>query len=147
MTFLATPMRPALPPAMVRYFVADWRRSPITATRPDPNAAIADTDMNSWERFNPAIVTKTSPSPAVGYSVYRATFSVPRILQKTGGRMIFHGVAREFTAYLNGDEIAVLRNPPAIPFGPTDQKLTLSLLVQVRSTAPALTGPVELVAL
>ena len=148
---IAATIRPALPPARVRHFISDWRRSPVTAIRPDPNAVIADTDMNSWERFNPATVPKSPGDPLAGYSIYRATFSIPRIFQKTGGRILFPKIGAPFTAYINGKEIQA-KNPASaspieIPFGPTDQKLTLSLLVDVRSTLPALAGLVELVPL
>src|SRR5439155_7562456 len=50
LTLQSTPIAhpPSVPPAAVRWFITDWRLSPITTVRPDPNQTIADQDMNSW---------------------------------------------------------------------------------------------------
>jgi beta-galactosidase len=128
--------RPSLPPARVRYFVTGWRRSPVSAVRPDPNQQIAEQDMNSWERIAPG----PGATHASGYAIYRATIKAPKVVQSRGGRLLFGSTAGDVEMYVDGKGI----DPPAVvPLAPGNALQTLSLLV---AGPGGLTGPVEIVA-
>ena len=105
--------RPSLGPAIVQHLISDWRMSVIAAERPDPNKSIDDTDMNSWERIDPARGPQTAWNTGTGYSIYRATFTPPKIFQTTGGRIVFQAVAGEAEVWING--VIVHQKPNSDP--------------------------------
>ena len=143
------PPRPSVPPARRRHFVTNWRRSPITADRPDPNRAIADSDMNTWERIDPASGAPSAWGSQGGYALYRATFTPPKVMQSRGGRIVFHAVEGTAEVFVNGSlaasKSARARAGVTIDLPPTSQPVTLSVLVRADAAPAGLASAVELV--
>jgi beta-galactosidase len=148
LTSLATSPRPGVPVAQPRYFITDWRMSPITPTRPDPNQQIADQDMNSWERIEPGRV-QTAWQSARGFAVYRAVFTAPKIVQSKGGRICFDQITGSCEIYLNGSRVAVKIDDQvgtiSVELAPLSGQITLSLLIESQSITAGLLGPVEII--
>jgi beta-galactosidase len=141
-------LRPSIPPAIVRHFIPDWRMSPITAHRPDPNQALADTDMNSWERIDPARGAQAAWAGKQGHAIYRATFTPPKSLQSSGGRIVFHQIAGTVDVFLNGVAVGHKSESDAgavvVRFHPTSEKQTLSLLLSSGASLAGLLAPIEI---
>jgi beta-galactosidase len=142
-----TTLRPSLPPAVVRYLISDWRMSPITADRTDPNQTIAASDMNTWQRIDPARGPQAF-STVPGFAVYRAAFTPPKILQPAGGRIRFHQIIGEAEIFLEG--VSIARKPASQPgaiemsFPARSSKMTLSVLVRADGSPAGIAGSVEL---
>jgi beta-galactosidase len=137
-----------VPVAQPRYLITDWRMSPITPTRPDPNQQIADQDMNSWERIEPG-KPQTAWQTARGFAVYRAVFTPPKIVQQHGGRVKFQQVAGAMEIYLNGLKVASEPNAASremiVAIPPASASMTLSVLIESQAGDAGLLGPVEVV--
>jgi beta-galactosidase len=116
--------------------VTGWRRSPISAGRPDPNQQIAAQDMNSWERITPG----ATATHAAGYAIYRSTVRPPKIVQSRGGRLVFHALGRDAEIYLDGKR---MQNAEIVTLAPGSETRTLSILC---AGPGGLTAPVEILA-
>jgi beta-galactosidase len=134
-------IKPTVPVAVPRHFISDWRMSPIVPDRPDVHQQIADSDMNSWERIDPSAGPQKAWATKSGYAIYRATANVPKILQSTGGRVVFSQFAGSVEVFLNdrcvGDALD-------IEFPPNLQKLSLVVLIHSTSPHAGIIGPVKL---
>jgi beta-galactosidase len=147
----ATPaaVRPVVPLARRRHFVSNWRMSPIVPDRPDPNQSIADSDMNTWERIDPANGAQPAWARGGGYAIYRATFTPPKVMQARGGQIVFHGVEGAAEVFLNGSSATPTRDGTsdgvAIELPPVTQPVTVSVLVRAHGAPAGMVRPVELV--
>jgi beta-galactosidase len=132
----------SLPPATLRHFITDWRMSPITPDRPDPNQEIADQDMNSWERIDPARGLQAAWQHAGGYALYRSAFTPPRIVQTRGGTITLPiRNAESAEVYLDGKPIAAT----SVILEPAGGQRVLSVLVRASLADAGLVGPVEII--
>jgi beta-galactosidase len=135
---IATAERPAVaaipnPPLVI----LNWKRSPVTAERPDPNQQLSDSDMNSWGNAHPG--SWLPPFRDGRFAVYRARFT-PRIgVQKSGGRIVLRDVAGKAQVWLDGKLVAEKPDTEqktisvSIPAG--DSERTVSVLIE--ASAPA----------
>jgi beta-galactosidase len=144
LTTTPAPGRPSVAPAQARYFVTDWRMSPITSHKPDPNQQIADQDMNSWERIEPGR-PQTAWASASGFAVYRAVFTTARVIQSRGGTLRFHRIDGASEVYLNGVKVASRADcgDTSIELAPSTTSITLSVLIEGRNPTSGLTARVE----
>jgi len=76
----------------------NWRISPRSLTRPDPNIVIANNDMNSWEPIGSGTLTKVTGNE---YFVLRTTFKMGKFPQ-ADGNILFKKVTGEAEVWLNG---------------------------------------------
>jgi beta-galactosidase len=137
----------SVPPAKVRYLLRNWQMSPITPTRPEASATVMEQDMNSWDRIDP----RTGPQPAwnraSGYAIYRATGKVPKILQQTGGRIVFPEIIGQAEAFLDGANVAKKSDASAaefsIAFPAGLEQLTVTLILHAQRSPAGITRPVE----
>jgi beta-galactosidase len=70
---------PMLEPAPRAFLVQRWRMSPVSATAPDPQMKINDTDMNTW-----TAVDAGKPQRFVGgrFAMFRANIKPPAFLKR-----------------------------------------------------------------
>jgi beta-galactosidase len=138
----------AIPPARPNRLISSWRMSPITRNRPDPNQAIADADMNSWERIDPARGPQTAWTSAGGFAIYRATFPLPKFVQSTGARLIFREIRGQAEAFVNGAACALTAEQPAGSFSlalpPSLSPVTVSILVKADGAPAGICNSIEL---
>jgi beta-galactosidase len=134
-------IKPAVAVAVLRHLITDWRMSSIVADRPDVHQQIADSDMNSWERIDPSAGPQKAWTTKSGFAIYRATANVPKILQSTGGRVVFSKLAGSAEVYLNNQRVADAFNAE---FPPSVQKLSLVVLIHATSPDAGIIGPIEL---
>ncbi|HEX3357160.1 MAG TPA: beta-galactosidase GalA [Tepidisphaeraceae bacterium] len=146
----AASVHPSLPPARVRHFVSNWRMSAITNERPDANQKIVDSDMNSWERIDPARGPQKAWDSAVGFALYRTEFTAPKIWQATGGRIRFHEIVGQASIYLNGQAVAEKTDASGgsleMKFPATAEKMVVSMIVHAENAPAGISETVELVA-
>jgi beta-galactosidase len=141
-------MPASVPPARRKHFLTDWRMSPISPQRPNVLAETLSHDMNSWERVEPGR-PQGQWRQARGYSVYRTTFTPPKRLTATGGRLLFRAVAGAAEVFVNGERVARKEDPAAGPievqFETTTAPVVISLLVRGTDADSGLGGKVEIV--
>lgn len=140
--------RPRLPAVAPRYFINDWRMSPIRSSRPDPNEAIPEQDMNSWEHVTPAALGQVAWTNKAGYAIYRGKLSPPKKVQASGGTLNFHGIAGEAEIWIEGRQVMIGSDGSlSVPLSPGIAASSLSILIHSDSGKPAgLTGRVEIIA-
>ena len=144
LTTAAAPPDPAVPPAGPRYWLADWRMSPVTADRPDPRQESQAGDMNSWERVNPAQGLQSRWPAAGGFALYRTTVTVPKRLRAGGALVRFTDVVGSPEVFLNGTPAPLLAGRSvAVP--PGLDRLTVTVRVAATGNPAGLGGRVELV--
>lgn len=94
------PALPAVPVAYPALVIRNWRLSPITAERPDPNQHIGGTDMNSWAHVQ---IGRRLPTFNGGrFGIFRAQFTPRAGLQKTGGQIVLPNVVGKAQVWLDG---------------------------------------------
>jgi beta-galactosidase len=139
---------PVLAPAKRRHLLIDWRMSPITADAPDVNRALIEQDMNSWDRIEPG-QPQTAWETRSGYAIYRTTFTPPKLMQATGGEIVFHAIAGSAQIYLNGvksvtkSEVGVDSARLSLPA--SSSAVTLSALLHANRAPAGLVGDIELI--
>ncbi|WP_081974347.1 beta-galactosidase GalA [Sphingomonas taxi] len=110
---VAVPARAQVPRVAAVRAIADWRRSPLLAARPDPALAPASGDNNSW-----AFVRGGTPTPAEpqgGWQVYRARVTPVRAVAARGGRIAFAGVAGRAELWVDGRRLAAKTDAAVAP--------------------------------
>jgi len=117
-------------------YVLDWKRSPVTTERPDPNQQLLVTDMNSW----------TSTRPGGGFmqlrgglfAIYRAHFTPRSSGQKEGGTLVLRAVTGKAQVYIDGklagEKTTPQRGEMKVPFPAGEGERTVSVLVEAAST-------------
>ncbi|MFV0622505.1 beta-galactosidase GalA [Sphingomonas sp. ac-8] len=124
------------PPTMT---VADWRRSPSLAERPDPSLAPADGDNNSWAFVRSG--TPTAAEATAGWRVYRASFRPWKRVAAEGGTLRFDRIAGSAELWVDGEKLATKGGAAAgpleaaIPAGADPRRV--ALLVQAPANAPS----------
>jgi beta-galactosidase len=127
------PARPAVPLAYPTLVIRNWRLSPISTERPDPNQKIGETDMNSWANAQPG---RRLPTFNEGrFAIYRAVFT-PRIgIQKSGGLLNLRDVTGKAQVWIDGklagEKASADRNSFTVPFPPGDGERTLNVLIEI----------------
>lgn len=131
--------RPAVATARATQLLADWRRTPLSATRPDPAAPIADNDMNSllYARAGTLVPAEAGRT----WSLYRARFVPRKDVARGGGTIAFANLAGR--AELRVDGILLATKKEAAP-GPLEAQLppgaeprTVTLLVDGEANRPS----------
>ena len=142
------PARPAVPIAYPSLVIQNWRLSPFSAERPDPNQQIGDTDINSWS--NVRIGWRLPTFNGGRFAIYRAQVT-PRInVQKSGGQMNFRDVTGKAQVWIDGklagEKTNAGRNNFTVPFAPGDGERTVIVLVEAPAieTQAGLGGPVTI---
>lgn len=138
---IAAELPPAVAVEQPRWFISNWRVSPTTADRPDPNQTIAEQDMNTWERIDPAQTSRPARGASDGYVIYRATFTPPKSVQRDGG-VVRLRVLGSAEAYLDGQLVASGDGELTITLPPAEGARTLSILAQASG---GLSGAVEII--
>jgi beta-galactosidase len=129
---IATPDRPFVAPMASVQILNDWRVSPPSQKRPDPQQKPADTDMNSWgwsrgDELRAAV-------PRGGWTLFRTRFQPYASVQKTGGRVVFTSLSGRAEVWLDGVLLGRKRDDRAERFEvvlqPADGERTLIVLLQ-----------------
>jgi beta-galactosidase len=141
-----TPARPAVPIAYPTLVIRNWRLSPISAERPDPNQPIGGTDMNTWANAQPG---RRLPTFNDGrFAIYRAQFT-PRIgVQRSGGHVTLVDVTGKAQVWIDGqlagEKTDAARGTFTVPISAGEEEHTVSILIEAPATGSAagLGGPV-----
>jgi beta-galactosidase len=141
--------KPASVPAAVRrYFVGDWRMSPIRATRPDPSEASMEQDMNSWDRVDPAAGPQDAWKHTSGYAIYRAGVKPAKVFRAGGGRVVFHEIAGQAEVFIDGKSVGRKHesspSPLTVLFPAGIEQLSVSLVIHAQGAPAGITKRVEL---
>jgi beta-galactosidase len=131
---------PDVPNSPRRWFITDWRMSPITLERPDVHARLLEQDVNTWDRIEPG-KPQSAWSAARGCAIYRASASVPRIVQSHGGRIVFHELGGNVEVFVGG---AGPLDGSNVPIEPGQREIGISLLIQGFGVKVGLLGKVEI---
>ena len=105
----AVPPRAQVPVTVAPMAVAQWRRSPVFTTAPDPALAPADGDNNSWAFVRSGVATPADDT--TGWRIYRARVTPRRRVAQAGGRVAFDGVAGRATLWIDGRTVATKADP------------------------------------
>jgi hypothetical protein len=144
--------RLSVPRAARKHFLADWRMGPITPHRPDVHAEVLAQDVNSWERIEPGkpqaawqAFLDSSAGSGGGYAVYRTTFTPPKSMQASGGRIVFQGIGGDAEIFV-GDATTVTTapGPVEVVLPASNVAVTVSVLVRVQTLPAGLIARVEL---
>jgi beta-galactosidase len=145
----AVPLPLFVPPARRKFFLADWRMSPISPHRPDAGHDALAQDMNTWQRIEPG---KPQPqwSVGAGYALYRTTFTPPKQMTSNAGRgrILFREISGAAEVFVNGTSVARKHEPGpaalAAPFlASPASSVTVVVIVQGAGASSGLTGAVE----
>ena len=135
-------------PAVRRYFVSDWRMSPITTSSPDLDRPVAEDDVNSWDRIDPAAGPQQVWNRTSGYAVYRATCKPAKFLRATGGRVVFNEIIGEADVYIDGiavgQKTSAAASEFAVLFPANVERFTLSVVIHAEDTTAGISRRVEL---
>jgi beta-galactosidase len=143
----------ALPPSVEEIpnpplVVMNWKRSPVSPDRPDPNQQLISSDMNSWENVRPDIFLPLFSGGR--FVVYRASFTPRAQMQKAGSRLIIRDVVGKAQVYVNGNLVYEKTDPDkntlTIPIPPGEGVRIASVLIESPSvgTRAGLGGTVTL---
>ena len=130
---LAVPDPPAVaeianPPLVV----TNWKRSPVSADRPDPNQQWMSTDMNSWSDTRPGAFL--FPFRGGSFAIYRATITPRAQMQKGGCRLILRDVVGKAQVYIDGKLVSERSDPQGntitISLAPAKGPHVLSVLIE-----------------
>lgn len=86
-------------------YIQNWRVSPASIERPDPNQVLADNDMNTWGWGQPPMLNAPATEGATKgglYRLYRAGFTPRKNLADGSGRIHFYGITGKAEIWLNG---------------------------------------------
>jgi len=142
----------AAPPAVAEItspplVLMNWKRSPVSANRPDPNQQLVISDMSSWTPTHPGAL----PAFRDGvFAIYRTNF-MPRVqMQKSGSHLIIRDVVGKALVYINAKLVAEKtdqkKNTLAISIPPGEGEQVVSILIEAPAvgTRAGLGGPVTL---
>jgi beta-galactosidase len=116
--------------------VMNWKRSPVSSDRPDPNQQLIVSDMNSWENARPGTFLPMFRDGR--FVIYRASFTPRAQMRKDGSHLIVRDVVGKAQVYIDGKLISEKTEPQKsslkIPIPPGDGTRTLSILIESPST-------------
>jgi beta-galactosidase len=133
LTLPITPLAaaPFVPEARLLQVLDQWRVSPATSTRPDPNQELAANDQNSWAPTRPGQLQRMSEGSFV---VLRTTFTPYADQQKAGGLITLKNVTGKAEVWLNKQRIATKTTAApedlAVKLPPGAGEKTLSILIE-----------------
>ena len=132
MTLSVSPVMPSVLPAPPVQILGKWRMSSLLPTKPDPTAAIADNDMNTWAQIKPP---KLENTPRAGWIEFRSERFKPFEQQaKAGGVIRFHEIRGRGEIWLDGvkvyDKTMPHTLPAEIPLPAGDREHQISVLLQ-----------------
>lgn len=126
------PARPSVSIAYPSLVIRNWRLSPFSMDRPDPNQQIGSTDMNTWANTQPG---RRLPAFTDGrFGIYRAQFT-PRVgVQKSGGQLILNDVTGKAQVWIDGKLVAEKTDADkkriTVPLAPGEGERTVSVLIE-----------------
>ncbi|WP_221452655.1 beta-galactosidase GalA [Mucilaginibacter sp. FT3.2] len=131
------------------YLVLDrWLLSPGSATRPDPNKAIAENDMNSWQPVKPGQLQQFGNG---NFEVFRTTFTPYAGQRNKGGKIVLKAVSGKAEVWLDKTLLNTKTNSATgdvtITMPPGQGKRELSVLIETSNGQPAGLGGVVTVGL
>jgi beta-galactosidase len=142
----------AAPPAVAEIsnpplVLMNWKRSPVSANRPDPNQQLVISDMNSCTPAHPGAL----PSFRDGvFAIYRTNFT-PRVqMQKSGSRLIIRDIVGKAHVYINEKLVAEKTDPnkntlaSSISRGEGERVVSILIEAPAVGTRAGLGGPVTL---
>ncbi len=141
------PVRRFVPEQQAVVAIADWRRSPAFAERPDPALRPADGDNNLW-----AFVRSGTPTEADGsamWRLYRAQLPVRRRIVEKGGTIAFARIAGRAELWIDGVRFAAKPDAVAGPLTsdiPAGAKEVALLVQSVPGEPSGVLGHVRLTA-
>jgi len=132
----AAPARPAVPVAYPAFVLRNWRLSPFTAERPDPNQKFGESDMSTWASVQPG---RRLPTFNDGrFAIYRAQFTPRAILQQTGGQLNLGDLTGKAQVWIDGrlagEKTEAGRKTFSVPFPPGAGERTVSVLIEATAT-------------
>jgi beta-galactosidase len=130
----AAPALPAVPIAYPAFVIRNWRMSPFTAERPDPNQQIGGSDMNSWVNIQPS---RQLPAFTDGrFAIYRAQFTPRDGVQKSGGQLNLRDVTGQAQVWIDGklagEKTDNEKKTITVPLPPGEGERTLSVLIEAQ---------------
>jgi beta-galactosidase len=140
------PAVPSVPQAMPTLSLTQWRQSPSSATRPDPNQAIPENDMNSWIPVTPGKIT---PFTCGDFAIFRTKFQPHAAQRREGGRIVFREIVGKAEAWLDnvkaGEKPDFASGPLTVNLPSGNAGRTLSVLIEAQPGKPSgLAAPVIL---
>lgn len=90
---------PAVPPTERIWTLRQWRVSPVSVQKPDPQQKIGNTDMNSWANFQPGSAQKFEGGR---WAIIRATVSPSKTIRKQGGQIWFKEITGAAEVWIDG---------------------------------------------
>jgi beta-galactosidase len=108
-----------------------WRVSPLSVTRPDPNAELAGYDQNTWQPFRGWQLQMFADG---NFAIYRTTFKPYAAQRKNGGKLILKAVTGKAEIWLDKKLVATKTTmEPAdiiVQFPPSPNEQKLSVLIE-----------------
>lgn len=89
-------------PSVKEIYLSGWIISPVTDFRPDPNVVTADSDMNSWQPFNPENGAAAELYNKEGkFVMYRTSANIPEEINGKIPTLHFHSIWGKCEVYVN----------------------------------------------
>jgi beta-galactosidase len=107
---------PQVPTAEPTTPLQSWRVSPATATRPDPNVVLAETDMNSWGWDEPPM--RRGPE-AGAFRLYRSAVNVRADRNDGRAQLAFGSIAGKAEVWVDGAKLGEKTGAEPAPFAVT----------------------------
>lgn len=138
------PQVPSVPAAMPTLSLSEWRQSPAFNSRPNPNQAIPDNDMNSWVPVKPGEILPLSGGT---FAIFRTKFQPFVGQQRAGGQVVFREISGKAEVWLDfikvGEKTDSAPGPLTVKLAPGNAGRTMSVLIEVENGKPVgLAGPV-----
>jgi beta-galactosidase len=107
---------PRVPAAEPTTPLLSWRVSPPSTQRPDPNAVLADNDMNSWGWDEPPM--RRGPE-AEAFRLYRSSVNVRADRNDGQARLAFGSIAGKAEVWVDGVKLGEKTSAAPAPFAVT----------------------------
>jgi len=137
----ATAARPAVPvianPPLV---ILEWKRSPISAGRPDVNRPIFSSDSDVWSDAHPG--AWILPFRDGRFAIYRAVFTPRKGARESGGQIVLRDVLGKAQVWVDGklagEKMEFERQTVTVPIAAGIGKRTINVLIEAeKSDVPA----------
>src|SRR5205823_5578979 len=129
----AVPQPPSVPRAAPTFVLRGWRMSPVTATAPDPNQAIAENDQNSW---SPVPGGRLQTFAGGKFAIFRVQFQPRANVRRAGGNLVFPSITGKAEVWLDGKLLGKKEDDAAAPLSvllPAGEgERTLSVLIEAK---------------